>query len=172
MLTIDRVTPLMASSNPQRAVHYSCTALFENAGTKRSQLLDWDLLATTGDAFKKIRRAAVGVTQVLDERANEGLRAWLLDRDAFAALEAALGAGRTYELELRGATARMVLVARGVTALPMVDRLSASCPALMLRGRRLWAEQRERATVAPTETGRSPGQGRVDQVLSAPTRQI
>ncbi|MFD4906585.1 hypothetical protein [Kitasatospora purpeofusca] len=76
----------MGSSIPQRAVHYSCTALFGDGGTERSPLLDWDLLATSGDAFKKIRRAAVGITQVLDERANEGLRAWLLDRDALTTL--------------------------------------------------------------------------------------
>ena len=142
MLTADLSAPPVGGSTVHRAVHYSCTALFEDSGVERSQLLDWDLLASPGDAFKKIRRAAVGITQALDERANEGLRAWLMDRDALPVLEAALHGGRTYELEICGSTTRMLLVARGVGVLPMVNRPRTSCPALMLRGRRLWAEQR------------------------------
>lgn len=61
---------------------------------------------------------------------------------------------------------------RGVTVLPMVNRPRTSCPVLMPRGRRLWAEQREQATITPAESGRSPGQGRVDQVPPAPSMQV
>lgn len=156
MLIIDRTTHPVGTVFPRRGVFYSCTALFPEGSEERSQVFDWNLLPTAADAFKQIRRAAVGVTQVLDEYANADLRSWLRDREALTAFDSTLETGGTYELELCGAATRMVLAARWVTVLPLADRPQSTCPALMLRGRRLWAERRDGPAAVPRSMAVGP----------------
>ncbi|WP_165984066.1 hypothetical protein [Streptomyces sp. YIM 98790] len=132
---------------------YRCTSYVAVDGAEQGQLLDWDVLPNARDAYKHLRRAAAGVSQALPRSIDSGLRTWLQDRQAPRTLTRTLDAGGEYELELAGSGTRLVLSARRVLALPLLTRRSSRCPALILRGRHLWAEMHTAAEDAPDGYG-------------------
>jgi hypothetical protein len=159
-LTSARPTPLTRDRPPaavRPAVLYRCTSFFDIDGTWHEQVFDWDILASTRDAYKKMRKAAVGVTQALSASADQVLRSWLTSSSTVPVLERTLQGGGVYELELAGSGSRIVLSLRPVLLLPLLHRPNGVCPALMLRGRRLWSQARpnEYPTEQPAAGGES-----------------
>jgi len=146
-LTTVAPTPLTSLSAVavRPVVLYRCTSFFDIDGTEYEQVFGWDILMSAQDAYRQMRKAAVGVAQALSASADQVLRSWLSSPGTWPALERTLQGGGVYELELAGSGSRIVLSLRPVLLLPLASRRSGACPALMLRGRRLWSQARQSA---------------------------
>ncbi|MFE2106443.1 hypothetical protein ACFXAF_11325 [Kitasatospora sp. NPDC059463] len=129
----------------QPGVLYRCTSYFDVHGTELAQLFDWEVLPNAEAAYKRLRRAAAGVSQALSRSTDAELRRWLGDHTVLPSVARAIDGGGGYELELCGTGVRMVLAVHRITLLPLLSRRHFSCPALALRGRRLWADSRDSA---------------------------
>ncbi|AXI78520.1 hypothetical protein [Peterkaempfera bronchialis] len=126
-------------------VLYRCTSYFDVHGTELAQLFDWEVLPNAEAAYKHLRRAAAGVSQALSRSTDAELRRWLGDHTVLPSVIKAIDDGGGYELELYGTGVRMALAVHRVTLLPLLSRRHLICPALILRGRRLWVDSRDSA---------------------------
>ncbi|MGW4891072.1 hypothetical protein ACWEQL_02215 [Kitasatospora sp. NPDC004240] len=126
-------------------VLYRCTSYFGMQGSELAQPFDWEVLPNVEAAYKYPRRAAADVSQVLSRSTDAELRRWLDDHTVLPSVIKAIDSGRGYELELCGTGVRMILAVHRVTLLPLLSRRHFTCLALILRGRRLWADSRNSA---------------------------